>query len=121
MDLPLKASAFCVLFAVLIATFSACGSSSSAGDQDTSASDNQVIVPDAAPTDTGPGDATDAGNPDIRPDVPVEKTPLQTLTSGGAIVSSPNFTLRLSIGLPAPMGSSQSTNFRLKLGPEAVR
>jgi len=106
---------------MLIATFSACGSSSSAGDQYTVIPDSTVVAPDVPTTDAEPSDTTDAGNPDIRPDLPVEKTPIQTLTSGGAIVSSPNFTLRLSIGLPAPMGSGQSTNFRLKLGPEAVR
>jgi hypothetical protein len=99
----------------------ACGASSGPDDQSSTIPDSTVVVPDVPTTDAEPSDTTDAGNPDVRPDVPVEKSPIQTLTSGSATLSSPNFTLRLSIGLPAPMGSSQSTNFRLKLGPEAVR
>ncbi len=98
-----------------------CGSSDDVGDLSKDTGDTSIVVPDVGPSDLSPDVASDAGPTDTRPDVPLQKTPIQTLTSGSQTMSSTNFTLRLSVGLPAPMGQSQSTNFKLKLGPEAIR
>jgi len=99
----------------------ACGSSDDVGDLTKDGGDTTIAVPDLGPSDLSADVAADFASTDTRPDVPLQKTPIQTLTSGSQTMSSTNFTLRLSVGLPAPMGQSQSTNFKLKLGPEAVR
>ena len=98
-----------------------CGSSDDIGDLTKDTEDTTIVVPDVGPSDLSADAAADFTSTDTRPDVPLQKTPIQTLTSGSQTMSSTNFTLRLSVGLPAPMGQSQSTNFKLKLGPEAVR
>ena len=108
---------------ILLATtfVGACGSSADMGDLKDDVADTWVVTPDVGPLDLVMDATEDASVTDARPDVPVQKTPIQTLTSGSQTMTSTHFTLRLSVGLPAPMGQSQSTNFTLKLGPEAVR
>jgi len=98
-----------------------CGSSSAVGDLGEDASDSAILTPDVGGQDMSPDAPLDLGLADVRPDTTLQKAPIQTLTSGSAAVHSTNFKLRLSVGLPAPMGQSQSTNFKLMLGPEAVR
>jgi len=114
-----------ILLTVLLVLFglyaSGCGSSADVADLTKDAADTSIIVPDVTASDLSADVAADVILSDTRPDVVVPKTPIQTLTSGSQTMSSTNFKLRLSVGLPAPMGQSQSTNFKLKLGPEAVR
>jgi hypothetical protein len=53
--------------------------------------------------------------------VPVRLPSGTSHTAGGGTVTSTGYTLRVSVGVPAPMGRMTSTNYVITLGPAAGR
>jgi len=52
---------------------------------------------------------------------PGEGQPYQCVTSGGALLESDNYKLEVFIAPVRPIGTTSSTNYKLKLGPAGVR
>lgn len=75
--------------------------------------------PDGATSDASrDGEMADAVVPEgglaVPPTVVVQ-------TSGGAVLMSSEYRLRISVGAPQPMGSRQSGSYRITMGPESVQ
>ncbi len=86
-------------------------------------------VDSGPPVDSGTPDA-DGGPADSATDAPVDapmdtmlgpRPPTATLqTGGGAIISTPSYQLRVSIGAPQPMGSRSTATEDITLGPGSL-
>ncbi|MCO4773185.1 MAG: hypothetical protein KDA24_24340, partial [Deltaproteobacteria bacterium] len=82
------------------------------GDDDDATGDDDDATGD---DDDATGDDDDATSPPLPP---YEFT---SNTSGGAVLTSPNYSLELYLGPSEPIGSRTSTGYQLELGPGAVR
>ena len=105
---------FCLLLAVILV---ACVEPLSGDDRLDDGSDASLGPDSGASADGGPvfdgGPTTDVGP------APNGHRAIGAVSSGGGEAASENFTVRISIGGPAPMGTSQSPNYRLIIAPPA--
>lgn len=70
------------------------------------------------------GDTADVTGEDMEEEEmisPGEGQPYQCVTSGGALLESDNYKLEVFIAPVRPIGTTSSTNYKLKLGPAGVR
>ncbi|MBI5479545.1 MAG: hypothetical protein HY906_11845 [Deltaproteobacteria bacterium] len=114
----------------------ACGGSAANGGKDAatdSGPPHDVGPPDGVLPDTGDGatdgPAGDGGGDGATDTLPgdaggdagvIHAKPFTSETAGGATVSSANYRVTLFIAPAVPVGSTQSTNYRVGLGPGAI-
>jgi hypothetical protein len=72
---------------------------------------------DAGPIDAGPDAPFDAGLDAPLPDTGPRPPSTVVQTSGGAIISTPEYRLRISVGAPEPIGTAGDGTHRLRVGP----
>ncbi len=69
---------------------------------------------DAGNVDAGPDSGVDGGPPPVRRPTGIIQT------SGGALLMSSSYRLRITIGAPQPMGSGSDATHHLVVGPEGL-
>jgi hypothetical protein len=80
---------------------------------------------DGGTADSGVDSGVDSGGIDAGPDVDAgidagPRGPTSIVqTSGGAVIQTSEYRLRVSIGAPQPMGSASNSGNTLRVGPQA--
>ena len=89
------------------------------GDTDGGTGDGGMV--DAGPDagDAGPVDAGDAGDAGVEIDAGPRGPTSVVQTSGGAVIQTSEYRLRVSIGAPQPMGAASNSGNTLRVGPQA--
>jgi hypothetical protein len=90
------------------------GDGGGGGDGGVDAGPHDAGDVDVGPVDAGNDAGSDAGR-DVGPRIPTGVV----MTSGGAVITTSNYQLRVSVGAPEPVGQASSSSTRLRVGPQA--
>jgi len=71
--------------------------------------------------DDATGDDDDATGDDDDATTPLPPFEFTSMTGGGAVLTSPSYSLELYVAPAEPVGSRTSAGYQLELGPGAVR
>lgn len=118
----MRTQRICICFIALALSGMGCGDDDA---RTADAGETDAGVTDAGPADSGAQDAgmRDAGSDeDAGQDAGADAgapTPGDTMvqTSGGAMITTSEYRLRISVGAPQPAGSRSNSTHRLRLGP----